>query len=212
MKDLTPIAEVVSQPLLVVVNPSVPANYMPSWSRTRRRRRQPLQYTTGGIGSYGHLWWEMLRAELRLPGQHVAVQRHRARAEGRDGRTGAAADRRDRADRRAGARQAPCAASRSSRRRARSRCPTCRRWPSRASRASTPRRSTACWAPPAWIRPRAQAHATLVQALQSPAVTAQLQEQGFDVVASTPEAYATLIRSEIARWTAVVKRAGIKVE
>ena len=55
-------------------------------------------------------------------------------------------------------------------------------------------------------------NATLVKTLQSPAVMAQLQEQGFDVVAGTPDAYATLIRSEIARWTAVVDAAGIKVE
>jgi tripartite-type tricarboxylate transporter receptor subunit TctC len=55
-------------------------------------------------------------------------------------------------------------------------------------------------------------NATLVKTLQSPAVMAQLQEQGFDVVAGTPEAYAALIRSEIARWSAVVKAADIKVE
>ena len=53
---------------------------------------------------------------------------------------------------------------------------------------------------------------TLVKTLQSPAVLAQLQEQGFDVVAGTPDAYGKLIRDEIARWTAVVNAAGIKVE
>jgi hypothetical protein len=43
-------------------------------------------------------------------------------------------------------------------------------------------------------------------------VLAQLQEQGFDVVAGTPDAYAKLIRDEIVRWTRVVGAAGIKVE
>ena len=37
-----------------------------------KAQKQPLQYTTGGIGSYGHLWWEMLRAQQGIDGQHVA--------------------------------------------------------------------------------------------------------------------------------------------
>ena len=55
-------------------------------------------------------------------------------------------------------------------------------------------------------------NATLVAVLKSAAVGAQLEEQGFDVIASTPEAYGKLIRDEIARWSGVVQRAGIKVE
>jgi tripartite-type tricarboxylate transporter receptor subunit TctC len=43
-------------------------------------------------------------------------------------------------------------------------------------------------------------------------VREKLQEQGFDVVASSPEAYAKLIRDEIDRWSKVVREQGIKVE
>src|SRR6187399_126666 len=71
VKDLTPIAEVVSQPLIVVVHPSVPAKSMKELVAYAQSQSLPLQYTTGGIGSYGHLWWEMVRADLRFPGQHV---------------------------------------------------------------------------------------------------------------------------------------------
>jgi tripartite-type tricarboxylate transporter receptor subunit TctC len=53
---------------------------------------------------------------------------------------------------------------------------------------------------------------TLTRALQTPAVRDKLQELGFDVVASSPDAYAKLIRDEIDRWSAVVKQANIKVE
>ena len=53
---------------------------------------------------------------------------------------------------------------------------------------------------------------TLQQALATPAVREKLQEQGFDVVASSPEAYAKLIRDEIDRWSKVVREQGIKVE
>ncbi len=53
---------------------------------------------------------------------------------------------------------------------------------------------------------------TLQQALAMPAVREKLQEQGFDVVASSPEAYAKLIRDEIERWSKVVREQGIRVE
>jgi tripartite-type tricarboxylate transporter receptor subunit TctC len=35
---------------------------------------------------------------------------------------------------------------------------------------------------------------------------------GFDIVASTPEQFAAQIKSEVAKWSKVVKEAGIKVE
>src|SRR5215218_6715015 len=46
VKDLTPIAEVVSQPLLVVVHPAVPARSMAELVAYGRTQPQPLQYTT----------------------------------------------------------------------------------------------------------------------------------------------------------------------
>ena len=54
--------------------------------------------------------------------------------------------------------------------------------------------------------------ATLTRALATPAVRDKLQEMGFDVIGSTPEAYAKLIRDEIERWSKVVKDQNIKVE
>jgi tripartite-type tricarboxylate transporter receptor subunit TctC len=51
-----------------------------------------------------------------------------------------------------------------------------------------------------------------VKALATPALRAKLEEMGFDVVGSTPDAYAKLIRDEIDRWSRVVKEQNIKVE
>ena len=51
-----------------------------------------------------------------------------------------------------------------------------------------------------------------MQALALPALREKLQEQGFDIVASTPDTYAKLIRSEIERWSKVVKESGIVVD
>jgi len=46
--------------------------------------------------------------------------------------------------------------------------------------------------------------------LQLPDVRERLLKQGLEPAGTTPEAFDALIRSEIARWSAVVKEAGIK--
>jgi len=212
VKDLTPIAEVVSQPLLVVVNPSVPAKSMAELVAYAKAQPQPLQYTTGGIGSYGHLWWEMLRADLKLPGQHVAYNGIAPALKDVMGGqvpllidaivpTGAQV--------KAGTVRGIAIVSKT-------RAKSLPDVPTLAEQGFPGFDAAPFYGVlgPANMDPvvMRKLNATLVKTLQSPAVMAQLQEQGFDVVAGTPEAYATLIRSEIARWTAVVNAAGIKVE
>ena len=53
---------------------------------------------------------------------------------------------------------------------------------------------------------------TLAKALANPMLRDKLQDLGFDVVASTPDAYGKLIKSEIDRWSTVVKAQNIKVD
>lgn len=56
-------------------------------------------------------------------------------------------------------------------------------------------------------------HAAVVQALNDPAVKQGFQNGGADTTPSpSPEAYAKLIRAEIAKWAKVAKEAGIKPE
>jgi tripartite-type tricarboxylate transporter receptor subunit TctC len=50
------------------------------------------------------------------------------------------------------------------------------------------------------------------KALQMPALQKQLNDQGADVAGSTPEAFAKLIRDDIARWGVVVKESGAKID
>ena len=56
----------------------------------------------------------------------------------------------------------------------------------------------------------ARINAEFVKALKQPDVAAKLNEQGFETVASTPEWFGQYIKSEIAKWTKVIKAAGIK--
>jgi tripartite-type tricarboxylate transporter receptor subunit TctC len=49
-----------------------------------------------------------------------------------------------------------------------------------------------------------------VRALRSPEVRERLTQIGYDVVASTPEEFGKFMQEEVARWTKVVERGGIK--
>jgi tripartite-type tricarboxylate transporter receptor subunit TctC len=53
-------------------------------------------------------------------------------------------------------------------------------------------------------------HADLEKALQVPEIANNLIAQGWDITASSPERFSVVLQSEFDRWSAVVKRAGIK--
>lgn len=55
-------------------------------------------------------------------------------------------------------------------------------------------------------------HRELVKILQTPDMKARLQEMEFDVIASSPEQFAAWIRTETARWGAIVRSTGAKAE
>jgi tripartite-type tricarboxylate transporter receptor subunit TctC len=55
-------------------------------------------------------------------------------------------------------------------------------------------------------------NAEIVKALKLPDVTERLGGLGFEIAASTPEAYGKYIRSEITKWAKVVKVSGAKPE
>ena len=52
----------------------------------------------------------------------------------------------------------------------------------------------------------------IVAALASPALRQALEEQGFDVIPSTPDEFAALVRADVPRWAAVVRESGAKAE
>ena len=55
-------------------------------------------------------------------------------------------------------------------------------------------------------------NAELVAALRSPDIVKRLTDVGFDPAPTTPEAFARLMKDETARWGAVVKASGAKVD
>jgi tripartite-type tricarboxylate transporter receptor subunit TctC len=55
-------------------------------------------------------------------------------------------------------------------------------------------------------------HKEITAVLQIPIVRTRLTEEGGDVVGGTPEQFAAYIDFETAKWTKVVKAAGVKAE
>ena len=56
----------------------------------------------------------------------------------------------------------------------------------------------------------ARINTEFVKVLKQPDITAKLGEQGYETVASTPEWFAQYIKSEVVKWTRVIKAAGLK--
>ena len=52
----------------------------------------------------------------------------------------------------------------------------------------------------------------IVAILQMPEIRSKLADMGVDVVASTPEEFSAYIRSELVKWAAIIKAAGLKPE
>lgn len=58
----------------------------------------------------------------------------------------------------------------------------------------------------------ARLHAETIKALQDPGVRQRFETEGADVIGSSPAEFSAFIANEIAKWTKVVKDAGIKAE
>jgi tripartite-type tricarboxylate transporter receptor subunit TctC len=58
----------------------------------------------------------------------------------------------------------------------------------------------------------ARLHAETIKVLQDPGVRQRFEAEGADVIGSSPEQFSAFIANEIAKWTKVVKDAGIKAE
>ena len=59
---------------------------------------------------------------------------------------------------------------------------------------------------------RALREPEVVRAVREPAIRKRYADDGVDPAGSTPEAFATLIRNDIAKWHRVVKQARIQPE
>jgi tripartite-type tricarboxylate transporter receptor subunit TctC len=71
VKDLLPVATLVSTQLVLAVNPSLPVKTLPEFVEFARRANPPLAYASIGNGSQHHLTMEMLKARTGIDLIHV---------------------------------------------------------------------------------------------------------------------------------------------
>ena len=212
VRDFTPLSVVVTQPLLVVVHPALPARTMAELVAYAKAQGKPLQYTTGGIGSYGHLWWEMFRSRQGVAGEHIAYNGIApALKDVMGGQVPLLID----AIVPSGA-QVQAGTVRGIAIVAAQRAKSLPALPTLSEQGFTGFDAAPFYGVlgPAGMDPAVvqKLNATLVKALATPAVRDKLQDLGFDVIGSAPDAYAKLIRDEIDRWSKVVREQNIKVD
>jgi tripartite-type tricarboxylate transporter receptor subunit TctC len=63
--------------------------------------------------------------------------------------------------------------------------------------------------PPAIVK---QVNGELVKIFREPDVTKRFNDQGVEVIASSPEEFTKLIQSEVAKWSKLIKEANIRIE
>ncbi|ALM86173.1 tripartite tricarboxylate transporter substrate binding protein [Bordetella sp. N] len=70
-KDLTPVALTATAPLILVVNPKVPANNLAEFVTLAKDPNNKVTYASYGIGSAAHLAAELLAREAKLSMLHI---------------------------------------------------------------------------------------------------------------------------------------------
>ena len=71
LKDLTPVASLVSNQFVLSINPALPPKTLPQFVEYARKANPPLTYASGGNGSQHQLTMEMLKARAGIDLVHV---------------------------------------------------------------------------------------------------------------------------------------------
>jgi len=212
LRDYAPITLTASNPYFLVVHPGVPAGTVKEFIALARAKPRQINYASSGTGGGNHLGMELFRSMAKLDMVHIPYKgAAQATAEtaaghvqmtfsqpavmlphGRAGRVKVLGV--------TGPKPLPS-------------------WPEArpVAEAGLPGFEATSWqgvlAPARTPKPIVERlHREFVKALHSPEVERRLQAEGSEIGGIPPEAFAAYIRSEIAKWTRVVKEAGIKVE
>jgi tripartite-type tricarboxylate transporter receptor subunit TctC len=212
LKDFATVVRVVHNPLLMVVNPSVPVKSLNDVIALAKSRPGQLNFATGGIGSSPHMSMELFKSTVKL--DMVPIHYKGDGAAIIDIISG----------------QVPMLTSSIS-----ALLPYVRSGKLRGIAVTSLKRSTVApdfptiaesglpgfevitWfgilvpaATPKEIINRLNTE--IVQAVTQPNISAQLVKMGFEIVANTPEQYAVFLREENAKWGKVVRDLGLRAE
>jgi tripartite-type tricarboxylate transporter receptor subunit TctC len=212
LADFTPLTEMASYMLVLVVHPSVPATTLKEFVAYARAQPQGLAIANASTGSPTHLTAALFAQAAGLNFVHVSYRGAApANADLLGGQVTAMFNNPINAlpQIRAGALR-PLAVTGRARLALLPAVPT-------VAEEGYPGFEASTWYglfAPAGLRPElaTKISADTIAALKLPDVQAKLAAQGFDVIAGEPAAFAALLRTELAKWAAVIKAAGLKPE
>lgn len=212
IRDFAPVTHLISVPNMLVVHPSLPVKNVLALAELARRKPGEINFASGGSGTTGHLSGELFKTLAKVDMVHVPYRGTApAITDLVSGQVHVMIDNM----------QSLLPYARSGRLRAlavttTTRIPAAPELPTIAE-AGIPAYDVSSWfgivvpsgTPQNVI---ARLHAESVNAVKSPDVTARLADLGATPVGSTPEQFAALIKSELARWAPIIRASGARVD
>ena len=212
VKDLAPVSLLVTGPLLLVAHPSVPATNLKELVAHLKANPGKLNYASGGIGSSQHFATELLISMTGTKMTHIAYKGTApAYIDLLSGTTSLMFDNMLIALPQVKAGKLKAIAISTAQRSSQApEVPT-------VAESGLPGFETGIWhgflttggSPAPAIE---RLHREIVKALESPEVKSGFVSRGLNPVGSTPAEFDGFIRNEMAKWSKVIKEAGIKAE
>jgi tripartite-type tricarboxylate transporter receptor subunit TctC len=209
-KDFTPIVNVAVSPYALVVNDALPAHNVQEFIAYAKANPGKLSYSSAGVGSASHLAAELFKSMAGIDMVHVPnkgmnpalVDLMSGSVQAMFGSVPALSSEKF-------ARARPIAMAEKKRSALMPDLPT-------IAEQGLPGFEVGNWAGllgPAGLDPEivAKLHDAIIEILKTPDMQARIKTLGFDVIASTPGEFGDAIKNDVARWTEVVKKAGVPV-
>lgn len=212
LKDFAPVTLLAGASNILVVHPSVPAKSFQEFVAYVKANPKKVNYASASVASVGHLTGELLNGLAGIDMVHVPYKgsgqaiidllggQIQSMISGMASTLPHVKTGKLRALATTGAKRAPATPE----------VPT-------IAESGFPKFEATSWfgvlAPAGTPRPIVlRLNAEIVRVLKVPEVKERLETVGFELIGSTPEAFAVYMRSEIEKWSKVVKASGIKAE
>jgi tripartite-type tricarboxylate transporter receptor subunit TctC len=207
-KDLTPIVNVAVSPYALVVHPSVPANNLQEFIAYAKANPDKVNYSSAGVGSASHLAGELLKTMAGIQMTHVPNKgMNPALIDLLGGQVQALFASVPAMLTEKGGRIRPIAMAEKKRSPLLPDLPT-------MDESGLKGFEVGNWVgflAPAGFDPKLvqKLHHEIISIMDSPEMKEKFNTLGFDRIGSTPEEFGATVRTDVDKWSDVVKRAGI---
>jgi tripartite-type tricarboxylate transporter receptor subunit TctC len=210
-KDFTPVINVAISPYALVVNPSLPVHSLKEFIAYAKANPGKLSYSSAGVGSASHLAGEMLKTMAGIDMVHVPNKgMNPALLDLMGGQVQVMFASVPSIVKQKPDRLRPIAMAEKKRSALLPDMPT-------MDESGLPGFAVANWAGllgPAGLDPKIvkKLHDEIVAVLATPEMKERAKQLGYDMIESSPEQFATELRSDIERWGPVAKSAGVSIK